>query len=54
MFVEGRKGNIVLGSREKHKIKIISGVYNVNTAIEQELTKFFCKGSDDKYFRLCS
>lgn len=54
MFVEGKKGSIVVGSRGKHKIKIISGVHNVNAAIEQELTKFVYKGSDDKYFRLCS
>lgn len=51
--MEGRKESIVLGSMEKHKIKITNGVCNMNITTQRESTNFFCKEPEDKYLKLC-
>lgn len=43
----------MLGSMEKHKIKITNGVCNMNITTQRESTNFFCKEPEDKYLKLC-
>lgn len=35
-----------------NKIKVTGGIYCMNTAIEHKSIKFFCKRTNNKYFRL--